>query len=95
MRCKGCGIQLTANNMDNCPNCGPPGEQESNYAAKGILSSLLNVWSVASFGVLILVILSILIYVVTKSVIVAVGAFVVLIAVGSQFFFWFSSMIDG
>lgn len=29
MRCRKCGIQLTANTIDACPHCGPTGENKT------------------------------------------------------------------
>lgn len=94
MRCKRCGIQLTANNLDNCPNCGTPEDRGLSESTHGIFRSLLNVWSLASFGFLILVVLSILVYVLTKSVLFAVCIFVAALVVGTQFIFMFSGGVE-
>lgn len=39
MRCKKCGTQLTANNLDNCPKCGP--SDEPAHHRRGWLVGLL------------------------------------------------------
>ena len=92
MRCKGCGIQLSANNMDNCPNCGTPEDRGiKDQLPKGLVGLTMNstALTLGMFGFMVLV--SVLIFVAFNSVLFASLAFLGMLGfVAAVLFVWTS-----
>lgn len=62
MRCKRCGIQLTANNLDNCPNCGP-----LVFGKRSWFEVIISLSFAFPFSLIYVIALSIIAYVLTGS----------------------------
>lgn len=82
MRCKKCGIQLSANNIDNCPNCGTAADQgKTENLPRGIMRSFFNLTGLAWTGLGFAALLGFLVYMATQSFTIAATVFLVLLAV--------------
>ena len=80
MRCKNCGIQLSANNIDNCPNCGTAEDQgKKEELPKGLVGVFFNLTGLFWYGVGFAALMGFLIYMATKSMAIAATAFLVLL----------------
>lgn len=93
MRCKRCGIQLTANNLDNCPNCGPLKLEKRTWFEAIIILSFAFPFSLIYVSVL-----SIVAYALTGSfafTLFSFGALLVFFFVLPYFILWFTGFSLG
>lgn len=83
MRCKGCGIQLTANNMDNCPNCGTPEDQgRGDRLPRGLFGVFFSLTNLVVACLIFASVLGILFYLATGSSTIGIVVFLVILGFG-------------
>ena len=76
--------------MDNCPNCGTPEDRGiKDELPKGLIGLTMNATAITSSVFIFIVVISVLVYFASKSVLIAALSFLgMLCLVAATLFFW-------